>query len=230
MVLDKEHFIGEGANWEIYRINEKLDTIIIRVPKFDLGNKINNYLNNYNIVKSTALPTLSRVERSYYNNVEIVITEDLNNQLERIYVSPNSVISDVQKQLNQIQQLQFDYIKDFRDSPDAEKYRQEHKLDQIIDFDLFLNAAKDDIWKASILDVYIAYDCYFFGTEMHTLHSTLDYKIVDFDDIITNTKRKTNKLYTINLIEFKQAITHFAECFVNEGEQKNTYLKAIHIL
>lgn len=230
MILDKEHFIGQGANWEIYRINEQSNTVIIRVPKFNFGNKINDYLNNYNIVKSTGLPALSRVERTYYDNVEVVLTEDLNNNQNRIYVSPNSVITDTQKQLNEIQRLQFDHIKDIGDSPDAEKYRLEHKLDQITDFDLFLDTAKNDIWKASQLDVFVAYDCYFFGSEMHAVHSAIDYKIVDFDDIETNTKRKTNKLYEINITEFKQAATHFIDCFVNDGQQKNAYLEAVQNL
>lgn len=230
MILNKEYFIGQGANWEIYRINEQSNTVIIRAPKFDLGTKITDYLNNFNIVKSTGLPVLSRVERSYYDNVEVVLTEDLNNNQDRIYVSPNSVITDAQKQVNEIRRLQFDHIENIGDSPDAEKYRLENKLDQITDFDLFLDAAKNDMWKASQLDVFIAYDCYFFGSERHTAHSDIDYKIVDLDDVVTKTKRTTQQLYEINIIEFKQAAAHFIDCFVNDGQQKNAYLEAVQNL
>lgn len=77
---------------------------------------------------------------------------------------------------------------------------------------------------ASQQDVLIEFDSYFFGTQKLSEISTIDYKIVDLDNIYTATGKKSNELYDENVLAFERAICGFIRYFVNQEDQP-AYLK-----
>lgn len=211
------------GNWEIYRIIDKgtSEAYIVRFPIMNFG--INSYLNNYRTVKNTGLPTLNLVEKFQFGRKIGIRTEDLNYMQDKIYVTHNSLYSDSRKIVAMLSQhiIKIDLNKK---SPEYEEFRYRNKLAVITNFEEFVFKTKKDLMHASQQDVLIEFDSYFFGTQKLSEISSIDYKIVDLDNIYTATGKKSNELYDENVLEFERAICGFIRYFVNEEDQP-TYLK-----
>lgn len=204
------------GNWEIYRMinNKTSEAFIIRLPKMNIsGTKTNSYISNYLIVKNIGLPTLKTVEEFEFENRKGIKTEDLNYQKEFIYVTHNSLYSDSKKMVDMLSQ---DFIKidKKKKSPEYEEFRYRNKLKEITNFEEFIKAVKNDLSLATERDVLIEFDSYFFGTRRDSEICCIDYKIVDLDNIYTNTGKTRKELLADNISEFKRAIKGFVKYFV----------------
>lgn len=230
MDLSINSSIGEGGNWEIHRIKEGNDSIIVRLPKMFLNERVNKYIKNYLVIKKLGLPTLNRVEKSVYEGKEIIITEDLNNGQEYIYVTANSVVSESQKLMHVLTQDILNEKMKERSNPEAEEYRYKNKLQEIINLHDFLKQIKNDIKYASEKGVLIEFDAYFFGTRKYLLQSELDYKVVDFDNIHECRNDSIKKLYRLNVAELRRALLGFAKHFIVKGLFQEKMIVAIEAL
>lgn len=209
------------GNWEIYRIinNETSGAFIVRLPKMNFGGtKINSYINNYQIIKSINLPTLKTVEEFVSENRRGIKTEDLNYQNECLYVTHNSLYSDSKKMVD-ILSKHFIKSDENKKSPEYEEFRYRNKLKEITNFEVFIKAVKKDLSFATEKDVLIEFDSYFFGTRRYSDISCIDYKIVDLDNIYTNTGKTQKELLADNISEFKRAMKGFIKYFVNLENQ-----------
>jgi hypothetical protein len=228
MEFSDNNLIGQGGNWKIYRVDEGLRTIIIRVPKSYSNKKVDSYLENYYAIKKTGLPTLNRLDKHIYKEREIIITEDLNSDQEYIYVTPNSLISDSQKKIHEISQSILGNDRELNGSPEAEAYRYRNKLQEIVNFEAFFGKVKDDLRQVAKHRILVDFDAYFFGTRKKSTYSEISYKIADLDNIYTNLSSNTSQLYKFNLLEFKRSILQFTRYFIADGLFKNTFYKAIN--
>lgn len=203
------------GNWEIYRVidKERSEAYIIRFPKMNLGGtKIHSYVNNFKTINKIGLSTLRIVEEFNYEGKQGIRTEDLNYRKEYIYVTYNSLYSDEQKMIDSLNQ----YIKtdENKKSPEYEEFRYRNKLKEITNFEEFIKAVKNDLLLATEKDILIDFDSYFFGTKKSSDISNIDYKIVDLDNIYTNTGKTQKELLSDNISEFKRAIVGFVKYFV----------------
>lgn len=204
------------GNWKIYRIigNETSEAFIIRLPKMNLSEtRTKSYIRNYRIIKNIGLPTLKTVEEFEFENQIGIKTEDLNYQKEWIYVTYNSLYSDSRKMVDMLSQ-NFIKIDENKKSPEYEEFRYRNKLKEITNFEDFIKGVKIDLSLATERDVLIEFDSYFFGTRRDSDTSTIDYKIVDLDNIYTNTGKTKKELLADNISEFKRAIKGFVKYFV----------------
>jgi len=224
-----EH-IGQGGNWDIYRLENTLKTkhFVFRIPKCNSESKIENYLYNYSLIKRLNLPTLNIVIKYSKNRENGIKTEDLNYLNDWIYVSHNSLYSDSQKQIHQLSNsiLKDEKQKKSRKSPEIEGYRYRNRLSEILNFNLFLEDCVKDLIRTTENDILIEYDSYFFGTSRNEKQSDIDYKIVDLDNIFDKTEKKYDELFELNLAEFTRAITGFVNYFIDKNEQ-DKYLSLI---
>lgn len=204
------------GNWEIYRMinNKTSEAFIIRLPKMNIsGTKTNSYISNYLIVKNIGLPTLKTVEEFEFENRKGIKTEDLNYQKECIYVTHNSLYSDSKKIIDMLSK-DFVKIDKNKKSPEYEEFRYRNKLKEITNFEEFIKAVKNDLSLATERDVLIEFDSYFFGTRRDSDTSCIDYKVVDLDNIYTNTGKTRKELLADNISEFERAIKGFIKYFV----------------
>lgn len=199
--------------------NKTSEAFIVRLPKMNIsGTKTNSYISNYQIIKNIDLPTLKTVEEFEFENRKGIKTEDLNYQKECIYVTHNSLYSDSKKMIDMLSQ-DFVKIDENKKSPEYEEFRYRNKLKEITNFEEFIKAVKNDLLLATERDVLIEFDSYFFGTRTDSDISCIDYKIVDLDNIYTNTGKTRKKLLADNISEFKRAIKGFVKYFVNLQNQ-----------
>lgn len=210
------------GNWEIYRMinSETSEAFIVRLPKMNLGGtRTKSYINNYQIIKNIGLPTLKTVEEFDFKNRKGIKTEDLNYQKEFIYITHNSLYSDSKKVVDTLLSQNFIKIDKNKKSPEYEEFRYRNKLKEITNFEKFIIAVKNDLSIATEKDILIEFDSYFFGTRKDADVSCLNYKIVDLDNIYTNTGKTTQELLVDNISEFKRAIKGFIKYFVNVNNQ-----------
>ncbi|HUI33190.1 MAG TPA: hypothetical protein VLY84_06210 [Dysgonamonadaceae bacterium] len=203
------------GNWEIYRMIDKetSEAYIIRFPKLNLGGtKIHSYINNFETINKIGISTLRIVEEFNYEGKKGIRTEDLNYRKEYIYVTYNSLYSDEQKMIDSLNP----YIKtdENKKSPEYEEFRYRNKLKDITNFEEFIKVVKNDLILATKKDILIDFDSYFFGSKKSSDISTIDYKIVDLDNICTNTGKTQKELLNDNISEFKRAIKGFIKYFV----------------
>ncbi|PIF69452.1 hypothetical protein [Flavobacterium sp. 2] len=208
--------IGQGGVWKVYKLRNQNN--VFRIPKGFAESSINTFIKNHEIINKLGLPTLQKVEESEINGMKGIICEDINNSEEKIYVTYNSLYSDSQKNLHSLSK---DIIKnkEERQSSLAEDFRYKNKIVEIIDFENFIIDVKIDLKNATNRDVLIDFDSYFFGTQKQKIATTIDYKIIDLDHIYTNTKKKKDELYDLNLSEFSRALNGFIRYFVTETSQ-----------
>ncbi|SHH92801.1 hypothetical protein SAMN05444671_4329 [Flavobacterium sp. CF108] len=250
--MKKEH-IGNGAHWTVYRIttDEKdLSTsIVFKQPlKYQTSDK---NIENYNLVLSSNLPTLSKFSKKNINGVEGIEAEDLNpKNCDGYYVSPNTVrtsenlASLLVKYIDGSQPIipdeYKDVILDYMKDPEkavndrdklleikilkgAEKYVYENKISVISNFNSFLIKLKTDMKRASDNRIELFSDAFFFRVSETT--KEIDYKIADFDCIVS--KEKTN-ISPVNLLKgnmsyFETALIEFIELFI-EKAHKEAYI------
>lgn len=215
----------------IYRVIEdgKSEAFIIRFPKMNLGGtRIHSYISNFETIKTVGLPTLKTVEQFEIGNKTGIRTEDINYQKEDVYVTHNSLYGDSKRMVDMLSQ-NFIEIDKNKKSPEYEEFRYRNKLKEITNFEEFINVVRRDLSFATEKDVLIEFDSYFFGTRRDSDISCIEYKIVDLDNIYTNTGKKQKELLNDNISEFKRALQGFIKYFIIIDNQPlyNQYLDKI---
>lgn len=251
-----KELIGNGAHWIVYRITtieKNLSTSIVFKEPLKNQNPDKN-ITNYNLIFSSNLPTLSRFSKKYINSVEGIEAEDLNPiNCDGYYVSPNTVrtsenfASLLLKYIQDSQEIIPDEYKEvishYMKHPEkiandrdklieikilkgAEKYVYENKISSISNFNSFLIKAKTDMKKASDNRLELFTDAFFFRISETT--KEIDYKIADFDCIISHEKTNISQLDLLkgNMIYFETALIEFIEFFV-EKVHKEAYISEL---
>jgi hypothetical protein len=217
-------YIGEGGNWKVYRMQHSDSSrfVIIRQPISFPEWKIQSYIKNYQIIKEkTSLVTLEEVIEVNICGRSSIQSEDLNHLKDRIYVSHNSLISNKQKEGREALKELFNNTLSYeKESPEAEKFRHENRIDEITNFKQFIDDVTMQLRYASNENVLIGFDSYFIGSERNLRKTSIDYKIADLDDIHDDHDFNQNELYEKNLSGFFVAIYGFITCFVEEDSQE----------
>lgn len=209
--------IGGGGNWKVYQgnlLNESDSSVIIKT-----NDKINEYqinvnIKNYELTKSLNLPTLKFFKKARLDEKIVILAENLNNISSIIYVSPNSVKTNKNKQLEQI-------TGKISIESKAEQKLYKDKISDISNLFDFIQEIKLKLLQISRLKVIVEYDCYFIGISNE---NRLDYKIADFDTIFKCKDKTVEECYQINLDELKSVLTLFVEYFLIRSEQDKLIL------
>ncbi|MBW4971424.1 hypothetical protein KZY98_13230 [Croceibacter atlanticus] len=249
--------IGNGGHWAVSRIttteNGISKSIVFKKPL--KNQKPDNNISNYRLIFSCNLPTLSKFSKTTINGIEGIEAEDLNpKNCDGFYVSPNTIrnsencasiiikylknsketlpgdckefnVSEYIKHPEKIEE-DIDKLIEKRILKGAEKYVYENKINTISNFNNFLIKSKADMKKASDNQIELFSDAFFFRVSQST--KGIEYKIADFDCIISHKKSKTShqNLLNGNLSYFETALTEFIEFFV-EKNHKETYITEI---
>lgn len=245
-----KELIGNGAHWAVYRITtieKKLSKFIVFKEPLKNQNPDKN-ITNFNLIFSSNLPTLLRFSKKYIDGVEGIEAEDLNPiKCDGYYVSPNTVrtsenlaslfikcirnnqqiIPDDHKEIISDYMKLTEKIADARDKlieikilNGAEKYVYENKISTISNFNSFLLKSKTDMKIASDNRIELFTDAFFFRVSETT--KEIDYRIADFDCIISH--RKTN-ISSLNLLKgnmnyFETALIEFIEFFMKKAHKE----------
>lgn len=209
--INNRKIIGCGGNWKVYEGNLSTETnnpIIIKTNDNVSESKINDNIKNYELTKSVDLPTLKFFKKAKIEKELVIIAENLNNIPDVIYVSPNSVKTEINKLLEQISG------KNGIESKTEQKLYKD-KINSINNLLDFIQDIKIKLSEISRLKVIVEYDCYFLGISNQNI---IDYKIADFDTIFECDDKKPEECYQINLDELKRVLTLFIEYFVIKSE------------
>lgn len=217
--------IGGGGNNKVYEccINDyaKDNVVIIKV-----GCNTKTNIENYNLIKSLGLPTLAFVDEGSYNNRTILITEHLNINSEKlIYVSPNSVITESHRMINQ--------LNPFKNNneliePIAENCRYKNKLSEIVNLNEFIFNTMSDLRRISSSKVVVEYDSYFIGSLKDSCVSKINYKIADLDNIYECKDWSSQRCFEKNKSELEIMIRGYILHFVSDGQIKEDYNSIIN--
>lgn len=211
MVTQKLQQIGQGANSRIYEGYYSgiiyNGTVALKQFNYASGATFVKARDTHAKIKRAGLPTLTLFEKGQLDGEEFLVLEHINTSATYKYVSYNTVNNG--------------------GASDAEDARLALKLDNITDFTAFLEKAKKNVEQYTLHDVSVYFDAYFFGSELLT-ESTLDYKIVDLDNIeFFDHNYSFKEKREINLSNFKDAIDGFVRCFVTDSLTKNSLRQEI---
>ncbi len=217
--------IGGGGNSKVHEcciIDYSEENIVI----IKVGCNTKTNIANYNLIKSLDLPTLEFVDEGTYNNRSTLITEHLNiNSEEMIYVSPNSVITEMHRKIKQLNlfENQNELIESI-----AENYRYENKLNEIENLYEFIFNTVSDLRRISSSKVIVEYDSYFVGSMKDSNVSEINYKIADFDNIYECKDWSFQKCFETNKVEFERMLLGYITHFVSDGQNKEDYKSIIN--
>lgn len=173
--------IGEGGNWNVYRVVQQIkleehqySSVIIKEPKnFDMY-KIESYLKNYKLVQSRGIPTVDFCDDAceIFKDLErgkAIVCQDLNENPDVIYVSPNTLRSQ-------------DWI--LKNSAENSFMRKcEIGIKTICNIKEYIDFLKEDI-KKYCDKVFATEDSFFFKVRITEKGVLIEeYKVADFDTI-----------------------------------------------
>lgn len=137
------------------------------------------------------------------------------------FLSPNSVTTNSQAILLAMS-AKFTNV-DITKPSEYEQTRYLQKLKVVTNFQEFLTVTKQDIEKATQKKIVIDFDSYFFGSDITSSTSSLEYKIVDLDNIYKKSDCNIDEIRQYNIEEFDRAIRGFIEHFVDISSQQNYF-------
>lgn len=225
ITISDDTLIGCGAVWNVYRnILPGGQSIIVKKSKMKSATSAKSNSEHYGIVKANNFPTLKFLDCVKYQNDFILVGEDLNFKTEKVFVSPNSIAYTSplfrDEDLSDLERTMLDHMNNEKLRkyiPDAEKFRFESKLTDILELDIFIDESLALLKKAGSIKLAIDFDSYFFGTDRFSNRSKLDLIIADFDHIEFHKKSSQDEVFSDNLSEFKRAISGFVYAFVEEN-------------
>ena len=190
--------IGGGNFSDVHRIilnrdvqigNRQLNKILVKIPKENKW-KVDEILNKINAIENCSLRTLSFAEKVILDAREVLLLEDLNDSDEIIFVSPNTRLVDHQQEelLHSLSQKVLGKQEPFvrQENSEAEVFRNDNLLDEIIDFENDIEIFLSEITNASNVGVELFIDCVFFSSSKTIGVTKVDYRIADFDNINLN--------------------------------------------
>lgn len=227
VIVGEKKLIGCGGVSKVYECI--IDTISSEVVILKVGCDVKKNSKNFQLVKSLGLPTLKFVKEGQLDGKLVLITEHLNNNSEIIYVTPNSVITDKMRHLEEIDNI-INSIRKTRCESIAEQFRYQNKLTEITNFSEFVSAVSSDLKHASKSKIVIEFDSYFIGSLKNKSITDIDYKIADFDHIFSCEDKTVRECLDLNVSEFKKFMEMFLNYFTIENERFANYFDQINNL
>ena len=230
MKIKNRKRLGSGAFWFVDRV-ELTDevmingiiykTVIIKTKKNNSAD-IDENIKTYNFIKKAQLPTLAFYEKDTIDENDCIISEDLNLG-SIIYVSPNTArnIPDQARLLlnllmNKSDEMSNDDISIF------ENEMMNNKISIIDNFDCIYSKLMCDMETATKNELGMCEDAFFFGIKKEQL-VTIDYKIADFDTIITRDIAYSDEIVKRNQITALNSLLEFLMYFHEENQNKKEY-------
>ena len=226
MHFDTSNFrrIGSGAHWIVYRsqsetsicIDGEIQTKIVFKKSNQGRGQVDKNILAYTRVKESKLQTLKIYHAITLGTDAFLVAEDLSVS-ETIFVSPNTARALPTKSsilvdslLNRIQAIEDDRI-----SESAEQYLMKNKILLIRNFDQFIELIYHDMRNATENGLGLCEDAFFFG--INPADGMLQYKIADFDTIITEGIPNTLDICNRNKLTMLNALWEFIDHFVDES-------------
>lgn len=212
--------IGGGGNNLVYRpIAGRTDCegYVVRVPKCN-AQKSCAIIDIWRKLQNINIPTLSFVDPCLVDGKEAILCEDLFTH-GKIYVSPNSVETDEDKQCREISEALFSSKHKIHINNYQEQALYKQKIAGICNVEDCLNNVKLDLKQAATNKIFLDFDCYFFGFVPTEDEVNLDYKIADFDNI--HMEVDDSELYEKMCELFTETFMKFIQFFVDENKQED---------
>lgn len=224
--------LGKGGFWTIKEVEtdtpiaiegKNYQNIACKFSNKKTGDNIGKSLRIYQSIKRAKLPTLQFLKYGLFEHDECLVTENLNNRPNTLYVSPNTPTEKPNPILLALSNRPNDYIQSIN-----EKYLSDHKIPELVKFEEFLNLLKRIVYDATLGKVGLCADAFFFGVCKRTYNQLTDCIIADFDTImpINDDDDDLNDLFKENLNETATALYEFAQKFIAEDKQQK-YLNDI---
>jgi len=187
--------------------------------RYNIGKNLKNYHN----IKRAGLPTLLFLKYGVFEGEECLVTENLNNRPDTLYVSPNTSTEKPNPIFIALSNRTYDYIPSIN-----EKYLSEHKIQELVEFETFLNHLKGIVNDATLGKLGLCADACFFGVNKRTFSQLVDCIIGDFDNILKDDDDEEDfeNLFKQNMGETTTALYEFVQKFVVEDKQQK-YLNNI---
>lgn len=225
MKIKNRKRLGSGAHWVVDRVELSDEvmingiiykTVIIKTQKNSSAD-IDENIKTYSFVKKAQLPTLTFYEKDTIDEKDCIIAEDLNLG-SIIYVSPNTArnIPDQTKLLLNLLMNKSDDISIF------ENEMMNNKISIIDNFDCIYSKLMCDMETATKNGLGMCEDAFFFGIKKEQL-ITIDYKIADFDTIITHDIPYSGEIVKRNQITALNSLLEFLMYFHEENQNKKEY-------
>lgn len=230
MEIIKKEFVGEGGTHCVYQCEvvgkDYLMPLVLKIFKNPISNKVDEELQNYQVIKSLNIPTLTLLEKVEFEERPAFIGQYLNAG-NWFFVSPNHVITDRDQELEKIEPGRLRKL--FKVVAEQELY--DRKLEGIQNLTEVITAALADLKTASQAKYQINGDSYFLGVIRTERKSPLRYIVGDFGDINYCPEWTFAALYENNVLQIKGALLEFVMHFVIEKNQQyyKDQLKALCI-
>lgn len=227
--------IGGGNFSDVHRIilnrdvqigNRQLNKILVKIPKENKW-KVDEILRKIIAIEKCSLRTLSFAQKIILDDREVLLLENLNDSDEVIFVSPNTRLVDHEQEelLHYLSQTvsgkHEQYIR--QENSEAEAFRHNNLLDEIIDFEKDIDDFLSEITNVSNVNVLLFTDCFFFSSSKTHAVTKVDYRIADFDNINLNQPSK-KALTENNQKEFVRSYWEFVKKYFKESQKKEYYL------
>lgn len=213
MEIIKKEFVGEGGTHCVYRcevIGEDYPTpLVLKIFKNPISKKADEELQSYQVMKRLNIPTLTLLKKVEFRGKPALIGQYLNDA-GWLFVSPNHVITDINRELDKIDPGYLDKL--FKVVAEQELY--DKKLDGIQDLEEVITQALADLKTASQAKYHINGDSYFLGVNKTQKNSPLRYLVGDFGDINYCPELTIAKLYQNNISQIRGTLLEFVTHFV----------------
>ncbi len=187
--------------------------------RYNIGKNLKKYHN----IKRAGLPTLLFLKYGVFEGEECLVTENLNNRPDTLYVSPNTSTEKPNPIYIALSNRTYDYIPSIN-----EKYLSAHKIQELVELETFLSRLKGIVNDATLGKLGICADAWFFGVNKRPYNQLVDCIIGDFDNILQDNDDEEDfeDLFKRNMGEATSALYEFFQKFVVEGKQQK-YLDKI---
>ena len=187
---EEKQILGKGNLWIVKEI--QLDNPISIngnlynnvACKFSLKKSqehIDQNLRIYQALKKSNIPTLEFMDKGYLEDENCLITENLANREDILFVSPNTLRNKDISFLRFLLHKEYDYVQ-----PKNETCLFNRKIDKIINFNDFLKRSNKQIRLLSGKRLDLCEDALFLGVDKKTWNEQKDWVVADFDNIKIN--------------------------------------------
>lgn len=218
--------LGKGNFWTIKEVEadapiaiegENYKNVACKFSNRKNRADIGNNLRIYHSIKKAGLPTLHFLEYGLFKHEECLVAENFNNRPNTLYVSPNTPTENPNPILLALSNRPNNYIPSIN-----EKFLSDHKIEELVKFEEFLNLLKRIVYVATLGKVGLCPDALFFGVSKRSYNQLTDCIIADFDAImiINDDDDDFDDLFKRNLDEVLTALKEFAWKFIAENKRQ----------
>ena len=177
---------------------------------------IDRNLNIYQFLKKSNVPTLEFMEKGCFESEICLIAENLANREDALFVSPNTMRNKDVPLLRAFCHKEYDYVRS-----KIETYLSNNKVNEIVNFNDFLNCSENQIRFLSEKGLGLCEDAPFFGIDKKTRSQLTEWLIADFDCIEIDYFDDEGGVdpFNGNMQVFLNALYEFVHLFVIEKKQ-----------